>query len=395
MSPTNVSGYSDSLSRHYLSKHADKTNPGDSNAQSAPRMKRVLRACKRCNSSKVRCDGGSPCARCAPSMADCVYEPSKIRRRKIKANARQSTPQSPTISIEAMAQQRGDATNGSDSTFSPLDVPITHNHADNIMQHSKDDGRYPSEAPCQPTVIEQLIDYNTDFSAESFDIGLWSGGLEEPMNSAFFYGPSDAMSLDPMLNFAWLTENNAPVYIDNLPTPQHEINYQLSPSSMAETYRKIQVPRLDQDCIEPRIYKPRSIEVDAPLAFPDMTNIPIEDLDDEDHAHVDHVTEAYFEPVSALSDEMEKSGYFPAWQNLQIPPVRLLNVWVQLFFEHFHPILPINHKPTFSQSKPHCILLFVMAAIGARYSKIHNAYPCALAMHELVRRQTSYMVCLL
>jgi hypothetical protein len=229
---------------------------------------------------------------------------------------------------------------------------------------------------------------------EKFDIGLWTEGLEGPMSSSFFYGHSDAVSLDPRLDFAWMADSNSFTGSEAgyLPTPRGPVDSEPSSTSMDEAYSRARVPRLDQDCIEPRMYRPRTIQDDAPLTFPDMSNVTNDELDDEDHAHVAHVAEAYYEPVYALSKEMERSGFFPAWQHLQIPPARVLNVWVQLYFEHFHPILPINHKPTFIAGKPHCILLFAMAAIGARYSKINNAYACASALHELVRRQTSYMV---
>lgn len=283
---------------------------------------------------------------------------------------------------------------GPDSTFSAQATPITQVQTETIMDMSSEDNQYSSAGVCNAMSIEQPINCIADINMERFDIGLWTEGLEEPMNSSFFYGPSNAMSLDPMLDFIWKADNHVLTECGDgyLPTPQGPVDSDPSSTSMAEAYGRVRVPRLDQDCIEPRIYKPRTIQDDAPLNFPDMSNVSIYDLDDEDHAHVAHVAEAYFEPVSALSKEMEESGFLPAWQNLQIPPTRVLNVWVQLYFEHFHPILPINHKPTFIEGKPHCILLFAMAAIGARYSKIRNAYACASAMNELVRRQTMYMV---
>lgn len=69
-----------------------------------------------------------------------------------------------------------------------------------------------------------------------------------------------------------------------------------------------------------------------------------------------------------------------------------MNVFVQLYFEHFHPIFPMLHQPSFGKGAPRPLLTLAVATIGARYSKLEGANQCALAMTELLRRLTMHLV---
>ena len=56
---------------------------------------RVLRACDRCRSRKVRCDGNSPCAGCRPGGHACFFRPPRQTRQK-----RQHTQRLPSTSAQ-------------------------------------------------------------------------------------------------------------------------------------------------------------------------------------------------------------------------------------------------------------------------------------------------------
>ena len=47
--------------------------------------------------------------------------------------------------------------------------------------------------------------------------------------------------------------------------------------------------------------------------------------------------------------------------------VGVTDLLTDLYFEHFHPVLPIMHKSTFTTETAHPAMLKVMAAIGALY----------------------------
>ncbi|KAB8207284.1 hypothetical protein BDV34DRAFT_211626 [Aspergillus parasiticus] len=167
-------------------------------------------------------------------------------------------------------------------------------------------------------------------------------------------------------------------------------NASLPQSNIAEVYRRNQVPEIDKDAVEPRHYDPASAEFDAPLIFPDMTGIPREVIEAENLAHVEEVPAELTNIVFELANDMQLKSNYPQFIELRIPPAPVLNAWVQLYFEHFHPMFPVLHKPTFSTSGSNPFLVLTVAAIGAHFSDIKGAQPCLRAMHELIRRYTSY-----
>ncbi|KAE8370483.1 fungal-specific transcription factor domain-containing protein [Aspergillus caelatus] len=160
--------------------------------------------------------------------------------------------------------------------------------------------------------------------------------------------------------------------------------------NIAELYRRNQDPEIDKDAVEPRHYDPASAEVEAPLVFPDMTVIPHEDIEAENLAHVEEVPAELTNTVFDLANDMQLKSNYPQFIELRIPPAPVLNAWVQLYFEHFHPMFPVLHKPTFSTSRANPFLVLAVAALGAHFSDINGAQLCLRAMHELTRRYTSY-----
>ncbi|GMF68457.1 unnamed protein product [Aspergillus oryzae] len=169
-------------------------------------------------------------------------------------------------------------------------------------------------------------------------------------------------------------------------------NASLPQPNITEVYRRNQVPEIDKDAVEPRHYDPARAEDDAQLIFPDMTVIPREDIEAENLAHVEEVSAEVTSIVFELANDMQLKSNYPQFIELRIPPAPVLNAWVQLYFEHFHPMFPVLHKPTFSTSGSNPFLVLAVAAIGAHFSDIQGAQPCLRAMHELIRRYTSYTV---
>lgn len=68
-----------------------------------------------------------------------------------------------------------------------------------------------------------------------------------------------------------------------------------------------------------------------------------------------------------------------------------LSDFVDLYFEKFHPMFPILHKPTFLESDTPAVLLLSVAAIGATFADLKYR-PLAVALCELVRRMIAWMV---
>ncbi|GFF54969.1 hypothetical protein IFM51744_08508 [Aspergillus udagawae] len=161
-------------------------------------------------------------------------------------------------------------------------------------------------------------------------------------------------------------------------------------ATIAGLYGNIQEPDMDKDAIDPRQYFPASIELDAQLVFPDMTTIPSEDIEKENLALVEQVPDGVPQKVFEMATVLQTKSNYPKFIELRIPPALVLNAWVQLYFEHFHPVFPILHKPTFSPATMNPFLVLTVAAIGAHFSDLEGSQACQRAMHELVRRYTSY-----
>jgi hypothetical protein len=163
-------------------------------------------------------------------------------------------------------------------------------------------------------------------------------------------------------------------------------------AAIAGLYGNSQEPDMDKDAIDPRQYFPASIELDAQLVFPDMTSITSEDIEKENLALVEQVPDGVPRKVLEMATELQTKSNYPKFIELRIPPARVLNAWVQLYFEHFHPVFPILHKPTFSPATMNPFLVLTVAAIGAHFSELEGSQACQKAMHELIRRYTSYTV---
>jgi hypothetical protein len=163
-------------------------------------------------------------------------------------------------------------------------------------------------------------------------------------------------------------------------------------SAVNENYQRIQLPETDQDAVGPRTYNPVPNEEHNEFMFPDMTHVPAEDVELEDYAHVERVPADITEKVLQFANDIQANSNYPKFMQLRIPPPCVLNSWVQLYFEHFHPVFPILHKSTFVPSRTNPFLVFAVAALGSHFSNINGSFPCLIGMHELIRRYTAYTV---
>lgn len=74
-----------------------------------------------------------------------------------------------------------------------------------------------------------------------------------------------------------------------------------------------------------------------------------------------------------------------------IPTAEAMNVFIQLYFEHYHPNFPLLHMPTFQPREDMWLLVFSIAAIGAEYSEL-----CTQELmdwfEQLAKKAISYIV---
>ncbi|KAK9240298.1 fungal-specific transcription factor domain-containing protein [Lipomyces kononenkoae] len=70
----------------------------------------------------------------------------------------------------------------------------------------------------------------------------------------------------------------------------------------------------------------------------------------------------------------------------KFPDWRTLDTFLHLYFEHFHPILPMIHRPTFRTPTCPSILLATMLSVGASYADMEGSHQFADTLSELCKR---------
>ncbi|GKZ24804.1 hypothetical protein AbraCBS73388_011808 [Aspergillus brasiliensis] len=394
----------DSLARHHGTKHEHILPNGST--QTAER-RRVAQACKQCNLSKVRCDGQNPCQRCRKNSSDCVYQPPQKRKLATSAATTHSqpkrhrgtaTPQNWEPSLTPDQQGGGGA-----STQLSENVVLQPSPTTNIMtqlQPTSFTANAQRMENAEPCGIGSNLSSQAPVATHDGTSALFA---TDAMGFESFLGIdidanvlSDILEQTPPfqdgLNDMWLasaeTESSYSL-INTVPRIRRPFT-PLTPSAVAEIYSRSHSPESDE-AMEPRRYHPTAINIDAQLSFPDMEGLSMEQVDEENFAHVNDVPATAVEEVFRMARIIERTPTFPPFTELKIPPLPVINSWVQLYFEHFHPVFPVLHKPSFCTPGTHWLLIFVVSAIGAQFSGLPHAQTCSRAMHELVRRQSMHL----
>ncbi|EXA29100.1 hypothetical protein FOVG_19360 [Fusarium oxysporum f. sp. pisi HDV247] len=366
-------GRVDSLARHYSATHAGalqipRGGPGE--------RQRVSRACKRCSTAKVRCDGQTPCQKCCAADAHCFYEPPKRRstaQQRAFAKVHSQLPESDVQHETNMPQLITPEASGE---------PMLMDGAD--LQRSSGDELLERE-PLQYDMLGTYGDISfvndlslPDWVVGSLDMNLLPASFgTQHQQEAQLLQSTISPSL-PLTQFMAEDGDTPRVHLPQTPA-----------SDIADFYNRIHEPALDKDAVEIRQYHPTSIEIDAPLSGPEVDLLSLPEADLEDFAHVDGLSTELVESMVHLVEEMQTKPHYPPFNTFTIPPRPVLNAWVQLYFEYFHPVFPVLSKTTFSTPAMHPLLVLVVAAIGAQFSDLKNAMACARALRELVRRQAS------
>jgi hypothetical protein len=125
----------------------------------------------------------------------------------------------------------------------------------------------------------------------------------------------------------------------------------------------------------------------AEISFPGFPHFSPDDIDllvSDDYCHVPEVSQTdhdallrlYHESITA--SDTENKGDFPSRE--------VINAFVQLYFEFFHPGFHLLHQATFQRRQKSSCLLLAVAAIGAQYSRVTCRGQCSLALLEVLRR---------
>ncbi|KAF5252490.1 hypothetical protein FANTH_2384 [Fusarium anthophilum] len=107
----------------------------------------------------------------------------------------------------------------------------------------------------------------------------------------------------------------------------------------------------------------------------------------EDYGHVPYISdEAYQVMVSTFEQLNSNNAYCIPFTNKHLPSLQHMQIYVQVYFEEYHPVFPLLHKATFSPTKDDWLLSLAVSSIGCLFSKTlksREAYPI---MQEFLRR---------
>ncbi|SCV32175.1 uncharacterized protein FFFS_03163 [Fusarium fujikuroi] len=114
--------------------------------------------------------------------------------------------------------------------------------------------------------------------------------------------------------------------------------------------------------------------VDAARAFTGPDDLTAEEEDiliAENIPHVPPLTEdtrVYM--IQAIQDRLPR--HEAQGLDVNFPSLRHLDTYMQLYFEHFHPRMPLLHVPTFQASPDTWQLVLSVVCLGSRYSQAHQ-----------------------
>lgn len=285
------------------------------------------RACRPCAKAKQRCDGqGQPCDSCQSKGRDCTYE------------------YEPDLIISPVQQQ------------DPDDLHAAIGSEGDSVGHQSDGSHVESDADNADGVIDvsNILQINQNDTLPD-ETGL----LGSP---ASLLGDPEAQS---QMSHAW----EAPPVYNNFP---------FSPTSFG--------PGIDWmfNSIPWDIEDPTLDHCEQSLG----TNVLEENEQDILRAeHVQHVPsvppETHSKIVQFAREHIPSSD-----QSINhLPPLDYLDVYLQLYFEHFHKRMPFLHVPTFEVGEQAWCLVLAVATIGCELST-----SVLQAMHLSVLRRLGHLL---
>ncbi|KAF9888126.1 hypothetical protein FE257_009262 [Aspergillus nanangensis] len=113
----------------------------------------------------------------------------------------------------------------------------------------------------------------------------------------------------------------------------------------------------------------------------------------DDYAHVPKISDQkaveLYEHVARLSS----GANTPYMVDLAfLKDKAAFNMFIQLYFEHFHPSLPLLHKVTFCPLEMPWILNLAVATIGSHYSRLSSSYRYTTLLGDCLRLAVSELI---
>jgi hypothetical protein len=330
--------------------------------------------------SKQRCHGGPPCDRCNQKGFGCVYSTPTESSSK-SDNDPQLSPEGqgrPILNhgnlenpIEEGTASAREITPFNNSAFfeSSMETILMGLSTNDLDSQGLAATTIPQETGPIGSLIASSTQQVTDFSAIDgmevdflYPFSSWPVGLAESVGAVSRASSQGNLSSPPLA-----VEHDSR---RNQEDPE-SIHPPSSDKGSRETQTKHESRPLHSVISFPAL-KPSDLQSIAADRFGHLSHIP--------EGTINAVTHFYLGQENHLDAVVDKTPF---------PPFELLITFVDLFFEHFNPIIPIIHQATFEPTKRAWILLLGMAAIGSQYSSIDNRAQFGTAFRRLLQRAIS------
>ncbi|KXT05791.1 hypothetical protein AC578_1067 [Pseudocercospora eumusae] len=327
----------DFIRRDALQRHEATHNASPSLLQTG------RRACSPCAAAKARCSGEHICARCRDRGLQCLYP---------NANANANAPPPP-----------------------PPPPPPAHLHPHQAIFHPVHASILTEPEP-EPALIalDDLWDHNVLSSSNWLDVDLNHFSFD-----TFLDRSQPVSAFPPQSNAPTDTIATHGTY-DNAPNRPGEFYVDGEPARLPRVKRRKLSSTAKRSVDLHPSTSTYSLALPPPVQSPPALSV--------------RVPAAVYEEMLSCYQRLciEAPAPWPAYANVAMPALDVLEYLLGLYFKHFDPTMPIIHRALFGDTSHECIEIMAMAAIGSHYLAEEFYSPRFTAsMHEMVRRCLLYV----
>ncbi|RGP60201.1 hypothetical protein FSPOR_10790 [Fusarium sporotrichioides] len=236
-----------------------------------------------------------------------------------------------------------------------------------------------------PAMLTASFLDNSTFTAEGLGFGDWASlGTDIPWNNTTSLLNNESFGLPHPLTFFFGTPNEV--------NGSFDLHHLLSPIDSEPAVHQLEceapTPSFTQSIAIPATHD----HSDLPSREDDLVVSPPGNVDPESwraeaYEHVPDITIASYECMTSTFNQLNSNNaYCTSFTTKSLPSLMHMRIYMQVYFEEFHPVFPLLHKATFSPTKDNWVLSLAISSIGCLFSKTLQSKESYSIMQELLRR---------
>lgn len=396
----------DAVRRHEQTRHVP-----DGDGEPQPKMRR---ACAGCGAARVSCPGGLPCVNCESKGQQCVYVPRK--RKRIGPDQEPSSSHSHLEYHQTSHSDRGDGSNNL-ATWMPgegVESLQTGEAAEAVRPNSSYHDHSVIEHSLETAMNWLPFDYN--FANAPRD-NLSPEGHRSQSNGAAVSSLAEATS--PELEGRSSPRNDSLAsLIASMGRASQPFGNRFSSRAMSgsdaanpvgslysdgaggrtsQAERAMQIQRAQREASLLAISAGSIATPGSECSWMQALENGLNATSPSENGRLYRIPDQIYSEVKAKVDArvpfcLSSSSFFLSGRSF--PSKEILDNFVRLYFDHFHPVCPFIDLPLLNMPIWGWSLCLATAAIGCRYSSSAQKDICADALSVVLRETLVYEVCL-